>query len=205
VPFAIGPGAITTIRLPVPGSPGLHRVELSATNPVAQQSASATHILAWEMVADRMPAEPEATATRLVPAPLTGRQVAVLSRDGDWCPLDNFLKTEGPHPLGGLFGTFRWTTGTSASILLKVEHGGVREIDFALTGMTSGQRLRVVVDGAASAWSSPLEAYVGRVTHRSWTIDWREGDIPVTVELDVPSSTANPRSLGILILGVRLH
>jgi Glycosyl transferase family 2 len=205
VPFAIGSGAITTIRLPVPGSPGLHRVELSAANPVAQQSVSATHILAWEVVADRMPAEPEATATRLVPAPLTGRQVAVLSRDGDWCPLDNFLKTEGPHPLGGLFGTFRWTTGTSSSILLKVEHGGVREIDFALTGMTSGQRLRVVVDGAASAWSSPLEAYVGRVTHRSWTIDWREGDIPVTVELDVPSSTANPRSLGILILGVRLH
>lgn len=204
-PFAIGSGTITTIRLRVPGSPGLRRVELSAANPAARESASTTRILAWELVADRMPADPEATATRLVPAPLAGRPVAVLSRDGDWCPLDNFLKTEGPHPLGGLFGTFRWTTGTRASILLRVEHGGAREIDLALTGVASGQKVRVIVDGRASAWSSPLEAYVGRVTHRRWSIDCPEGDTPVTVELDTPPPAANPRQLGILILGLRLH
>lgn len=203
--FGMGSEPVTTVRLEAALGPGLHRIELAAANPRAQQHIGKTRILAWEVVADRSPPEPETTKTRLMPSPLAGRQAATLSRDGDWHPFQDFLGTEGPHPPGGLFATFRWTTGRTAMIVLRVERGGPREIDIALTGMISDQRLRIIVGNAVSAWSTPLNAYVGRVSHRRWVMDWPEGDVPVTLELDAPESVPNPRQLGALILGVRLR
>lgn len=204
VPLHLGAQPITTARIVAPLAPGLHRVAIQAIDPAAHEGSAATRIVAWEVLSTRASPPIDGTRTRLAPTPLAGRQVDVLESDGDWQPGSGFLPPEAPHPAAGLHAPFRWTEGDSASFRLRVEHGGVRTIDLAVTGTAAGQRMRLATGAHVTGWSAPLLAYVGRVSHAQWEIDWPAGDIGVTIELEDRATAGNPRDLGVLLLGITL-
>lgn len=201
-PVWLGADAVTTARIAAPLAPGLHRVTLRAASPVANARPTETMLVAWEVVSTRETADPEVRRTRVAFVPLAGREVASLVRDGDWVAGEGFLKPEAPHPAAGLWAPFRWTRGDRAAFRLRNEHGGARTIDLAVTGIAGGLRMRLVVGAEATEWSAPLAAYVGRVSHARWSVDWPMGDLDVTIELGGRGANANPRDLGVLLLGI---
>jgi glycosyltransferase involved in cell wall biosynthesis len=192
------------IRLAAALEPGLHRIELRAANDAARAGHAGTAILAWELLSDRPSARPVERGTRIALAPLAGREVVALERDGDWRPGEGFLALEGPHAPAGLFRTFRWTKCDGAAIHIRVDRAGPRTIDLAVSSFAKRQRLRLRVGETDYPWSAPMDGYIGRITHRRWTVDWPAGEVQVIIEMDTPDDLPNPRNLGILLLGISL-
>jgi hypothetical protein len=61
-------------------------------------------------------------------------------------------------------------------------------------------------------WCAPLGGVIGRLAHRRWLIDWRAGDVDVTLELSQSQidktqlqNGIEDRDLGIILLALELE
>jgi hypothetical protein len=158
-------------------------------------------VTGWTMTGDTVGTERRTEGTILNLLNAAEQEVEHLEIDGDWKRMAGFRYEEPPAPYAGLHTKFRWSVGEHCTLRMRVDRGGWRKLQIALSAGLHGQRVRPVIAHKAYDWCDPLGGPIGHVEYREWLIDWTKGEIDISLELSATLSVPGS-DLGVILFAV---